>query len=614
MTLRFYKLIMSLLMLTIVMTAQSAIVSELTPSSWWTNMPSGRLLVLVKGKDLFGATASTNYPGVKITNAIPTSKTDFLLLEIEISSDAVSGAVPIVFRNSKNWNQTIFLSLNQRVQQDPAPIGINDAIYSVAIDRFVNGLTANDRPSGYLENTDRTNPASIHGGDIAGLITRLDYIKNLGFTSVLLSPITENNQQSLSYMGDAPTDFYKTDPRLGSQTEYFRLNTECRERGLKVIQSFNLHQAGRNSGIFADPPLSSWILPDTKNYNTTPNPLASIDIYASITDRNRSLAMWSSPQTPLLNQNDNLLNKYLLQSVIWWVENSKASAIKIESAWRNNPVFIHFLLETLQQTHPSLKVILDAQFEVNTQLQAWVQQFEKHSNLLLSDYPMSKTIGSAFSRFTMPSDGCNLLYQLIVPDALYPAPSTNIIFADSPIGNRAWNNADKDIEVLKMMLTYTLTMRGIPLMHYGTETIMEGITTQSSHFFYKDFPGGWSNDTQDFFNYRSHNNNQLQMFQLITRLLKWRADNPALLYSPITQFEPQKGFYAYYRNVGKTTVMVLINNNREPIRLDFRDFPETLNLYEQVRDIVSGETFIHTGSILMKAKSSLVLEMKEMKP
>ena len=68
-----------------------------------------------------------------------------------------------------------------------------DVLYFVLIDRFFNGNTANDNC------IDRANPAAFHGGDLAGLRQKLDYLADLGVSALWLSPVATNR----------PTPFYK---------------------------------------------------------------------------------------------------------------------------------------------------------------------------------------------------------------------------------------------------------------------------------------------------------------------------------------------------------------------------------------------------------------------
>jgi hypothetical protein len=120
--------------------------------------------------------------------------------------------------------------------------GAGQTFYFVLTDRFANGSTANDTggvPGGPDEHG--FNPAKIshyHGGDFAGLTTRLDYLKNLGMTAVWLTPPLQNKPMqkgTAGYHGYWVTNFTRMDPHLGSNDEFRELVRQAHARGLKVF-------------------------------------------------------------------------------------------------------------------------------------------------------------------------------------------------------------------------------------------------------------------------------------------------------------------------------------------------------------------------------------------
>jgi hypothetical protein len=112
-------------------------------------------------------------------------------------------------------------------------------------DRFANGDTANDTggiAGGRLKSGfDPADKGFYHGGDIKGLIARLDYIKGMGFTAVWVGPVFKNKavqgapgQESAGYHGYWITDFTQVDPHFGTNAEFAALVSAAHARGLKV--------------------------------------------------------------------------------------------------------------------------------------------------------------------------------------------------------------------------------------------------------------------------------------------------------------------------------------------------------------------------------------------
>jgi len=147
-----------------------------------------------------------------------------------------------------------FVPLAMLVASLPAPAAAEDArsrpvsddiIYFVLPDRFENGDRSNDRgglkgdrlATGY----DPTAKGFYHGGDLAGLTRRLDYIEGLGATAIWFAPIFRNKpvqgpkgDESAGYHGYWVTDFTSVDPHFGSNAEFKAFVDAAHARGMKV--------------------------------------------------------------------------------------------------------------------------------------------------------------------------------------------------------------------------------------------------------------------------------------------------------------------------------------------------------------------------------------------
>ena len=136
------------------------------------------------------------------------------------------------------------------VRSEPAPAvsvprfthpGAGQTVYFLLTDRFANGSTANDT-GGYAGGPDQTgfDPTRLshyHGGDFAGLMAKLDYIKGLGATAVWVTPPFKNKpmqEGTAGYHGYWILDFLQIDPHLGSNAEFAEFVRQAHARGLKV--------------------------------------------------------------------------------------------------------------------------------------------------------------------------------------------------------------------------------------------------------------------------------------------------------------------------------------------------------------------------------------------
>ena len=129
--------------------------------------------------------------------------------------------------------------------------GTGQVVYFVLTDRFANGNPAND--TGGIAGTPEQNgynPGHIgfyHGGDLQGLIAKLDYIKGLGVTALWTTPPFRNKpfaDGTAGYHGYWILDFLHIDPHLGTDADYHKLVTEAHKRGMKVYLDIVINHTG----------------------------------------------------------------------------------------------------------------------------------------------------------------------------------------------------------------------------------------------------------------------------------------------------------------------------------------------------------------------------------
>jgi len=104
----------------------------------------------------------------------------------------------------------------------------DEVIYSIMIDRFNNGEPKNDKQ------LDAGNLEGYQGGDIRGIIKRLDYIKEMGFTTIMLSPLFESEK----YDGLGVRNFRKVNEHFGTENDVKELVNEAHKKGMKVVFQF----------------------------------------------------------------------------------------------------------------------------------------------------------------------------------------------------------------------------------------------------------------------------------------------------------------------------------------------------------------------------------------
>ncbi len=144
----------------------------------------------------------------------------------------------------------------------PGPYDWSSAVlYFVLIDRFADGDPSNDF------RVDLRGKGSFHGGDLAGLIQQLDEIAGLGVTALWINPVVKNIDGAVTgagfpdwaYHGYWADDFYRVDPRFGSEAQLHQLVAECHKRGIRVLLDVVYNHAGYGSHYITDPRTRDWL-------------------------------------------------------------------------------------------------------------------------------------------------------------------------------------------------------------------------------------------------------------------------------------------------------------------------------------------------------------------
>ncbi|MFH7044408.1 cyclomaltodextrinase N-terminal domain-containing protein [Paucibacter sp. JuS9] len=240
--------------------SQAQTISRIEPAFWWVGMRSPELQLMVHGDRIGDLQAQVLAPGITLKKTTRTANPNYLFLDLQIDPQAKAGEFEILFSGGKtHLKQRYQLLQREPGSADRQGFGSKDAIYLVVPDRFAQGQADRAQPAGLLERNDRRSPGGRHGGDIAGLRQRLDYIAGLGFTQIWPTPLTENNAEKYSYHGYAASDFYKIDARFGTNEEFRELSREARTKGIGMIQDIVLNHIGASHWWMRDMPAPDWL-------------------------------------------------------------------------------------------------------------------------------------------------------------------------------------------------------------------------------------------------------------------------------------------------------------------------------------------------------------------
>ena len=644
------KRILFLMALVAQLTTMSAaktkvVIDRIDPTDWYVGMKNPQLQLMVYGKNIAAVQrVATDYPGVAVDSVVRLDSPNYLFVYLDLRQ-AKPGTMTLQFDKQKVQYQ-----LKQREMSGDKRIGFDnsDVLYMLMPDRFAQGAGHNPQVKGmrpYKE--DRSQPSLRHGGDLNGIREHLDYFKELGVTALWLTPVLENDSPDTpngysTYHGYATTDYYRVDPRFGTNADYRRLCDEAHQKGLKVVMDMIFNHSGFEHPWTSDLPSKDWLNtpewlseqqsgrdpmtgftansdgsePKKSAYLQTSYKLTPVkDPYASEVDLKETVEGWFVPSMPDLNQRNPHLMRYLIQNSIWWIETVGIDGIRMDTYPYAYADAMAQWMKELDDEYPNFNTVGETWVTEPAYTAAWQKdsKLSEHNSYLktVMDFSFFDKLNQAKNEETDAWwQGLNRLYNSFVYDYLYPNPKSVMAFIDNHDTDRFLGNG-RDSLMLKQALALLLTVQRIPQLYYGTEILMNGTKEVTDGNVRKDFPGGFPGDTRNAFTREGRTRAEQSMFTWLSRLLHWRQGNETIIRGYQTQFIPYNGIYVITRRWHRNTVMTILNGTSKDAVLEVDRYKEILNDGQditRVKDIPTGRYYDLTKDLKLKPRQSLVLE------
>ncbi len=563
----------------------ASVIKKVAPSFWWASMNNPELQVLLYGEQISSADVSISSDDIVLQEVVKQDNPNYLLLYLN-TAEAAPQTFNICLKQGKK--QTVIpYELKQR-RADAAQIeGFNssDVLYLIMPDRFANGDASNDVIPGMLEDrVDRNDSFARHGGDFKGIEQHLDYIADLGVTSVWLNPIQENDMQGGSYHGYAITDYYQADRRFGSNEEFRTLVEQAHSKGLKIVMDMIFNHCGSENYLFKDMPSKDWFNFKGNYVQTTFKTATQSDPYASDYEKKIAVDGWFTQSMPDFNQRNRHVATYLIQSSIWWIEYAGINGIRQDTHPYADFDMMARWCKAVNDEYPRFNIVGETWLGNNVLISYW----QKNSPLAhprnsylptVMDFPLMDHMNKAFDEETTDGyGGLSRLHEYLSQDIVFADPMHLLTFLDNHDTSRFYRSeADtKNLDRYKQALAFLLTTRGIPQIYYGTEILMAADKANGDGLLRCDFPGGWQNDTHNYFDAANRTALQNEAFSYLKKLLQWRKGNEVIAKGKLKHFSPRQGVYAYERKHGDQSVVVFLNGTDREQTIDLSAYQEIL--------------------------------------
>lgn len=432
----------------------------------------------------------------------------------------------------------------------------NAIFYQIFPDRFSNGNYDND-PEGIEVWGEKPDRDSFFGGDLDGIINKLDYLEDLGINGLYLTPIftsTSNHKYNID-------DYYSVDPIFGDKKTIKKLVAEAHRRGIRVILDAVFNHCGFNFFAFKDlrengvkSRYKDWFFVDSfpisfttsVNYHTFANNIKDM---------------------PKLNTSNPEVQEYLLGVAKYWLEEVDIDGWRLDVADEVDHNFWRKFRETVRKTKSDAYIV----GEIWHDSEDWLQgdQFDAIMN-----YPLGMAI---LDFLAYGNIGAREFNNRLVKNWMLYQDKVNysmLNLLDSHDTARLINCFSAKKELMKLAVLFQFTYPGAPMIYYGDEVGMEG----------EDDPDCrrcmiWNKDEQD-----------LELLAYYKKLIKLRNQYSSLCrgdYTPII-IDEVKNSYGFLRSYKEDKTIVIINNSplTQSYTLNGELFEHKKEVYDHVNDRV----------------------------
>ena len=554
----------------------SPVVTKVEPPNWWVGL-TPEVMLLISGRGLEATKVECNLASLLVERTQASAGGKYLFVWLKFGAETKSGTA--VCRITSPEGVTSFeLPIAARTEtihrfQGLAP---GDAIYLIMPDRFANGDSTNDEPADAPGSHDRSKPRAYHGGDLRGVREHLPYLKDLGVTTLWLTPVVRNGAAE-DYHGYGAVDLYAIDPHLGTLRDYQDLVAAAHQQHMKMLFDIVPNHVGPHHPWVANPPLPDWFHGTPQHhanasvptygsfYGETKEQSAGHDPFEVLVDPHAPPRLWRDLTDgwffgilPDMNTENPIVAQYLLENAIWWAESSGLDGYRVDTFPYVPRAFWSRWNAGLRRIYPRLTTIGEV-FHPDPSVTSFFAGGQKRYDGIDSgvttvfDYPMYFALRDVL----LHGAPIGRLADILRHDSLYVRPDELVTFFGNHDVPRFASEGGSSPSELRLAFGLTLSLRGIPELYYGDEIGMTGGGDPENRH---DFPGGWTEDSRNAFSDVGRTAEQQGLFAYVQTLLRLRREHPALAGGRLWHLASDDSGYVFLRESEDERVVVAFNN------------------------------------------------------
>lgn len=441
--------------------------------------------------------------------------------------------------------------------------------------------------------------------------------RRLGATAVWPTPLLLDDEPEGSYHGYACGDYYRIDPRFGSNELYREFVGKAHEHGLKVIMDIVTNHCGTGHWWMKDLPFRDWIHQFPEYTGTNVCFSTNMDPNASRYDLDLQESGWFVPSMPDMNLDNPYVLQYFKQWAVWWIEYAGLDGFRVDTYPYNEKVPMSEWCAAVRREYPDFNIVGECWTSSIPQLAYWQggnpnkDGFDSHLPSIM-DFPLQEAICRALPTDTLRwGEGMTRVYDCLSHDFVYHDLSKMMIFVANHDTDRIGDIVRGNPDRLKLSMAMLATMRGIPQIFSGDEMMFTSKDLSQGHGGLRvDFPGGWEGDAVNLFDPAQRDAVQAGLFDYTQRLFQWRKSKPVIHNGRTMHFLSRDNTYAYFRYDDTDAVFVFINNSRGKKQVPWSHYAEIASGLSDGRNVLTGEATEVDDTTTVGPRQALIVEFK----
>ena len=392
----------------------------------------------------------------------------------------------------------------------------DEIIYVIVVQKWFNGNHANDYMLGRFGPDKSGYVGGLWGGDLDGMIQKLDYLSSLGVTALLLYPVVANDTMPFGkYLttGYRPRDYFHVDENFGDLDTLKRLVNGAHERKMRVILDLPLGFPGTEHPYYRDPSKSGW--------------------FGKMTGY--GVRQWDAENPEVAD--------YLIKVSRFWKEETHCDGFRLDSAHLHSTEFWKRYVRELKGPGRDKDFFLLAELPVHP---GKIGKFIKATGL---DSAYDFSAGIARDVFGKDENVDRISFVLREGKRLYPVPSRLCAQIDNYEDLEFITGAIEPKKArMKLAMTYLLTLNRIPLLYSGDEVASS----------YREVGGVFTPARQS-----------SPFLEYTRKLIALRTKESALRHGDLVEVQSHNPIYAFLRTQDDARILVIFNNSAQQHAVSF---------------------------------------------